>query len=196
MAPAKKPPSSSQKASKTARQLVQPVSTGTASLDQAINTELAFYNKTGNMLAVWAAFALCQQHGVELANDVKSKFVEIANALVQLALKEVPQAREEAADLVLGTRNVTDGYSVFKAYADHKRDAAIIARERELLFEDVEALQDGRLTRDRSRSQTDVYELVATEFALQSEIIKRKFEKDTRFISFRDQHTFTSQDPA
>ena len=161
---------------------VGPISTGTASVDQAINTELSFYNKTGNMLALWVVYDLCRKHSVKLPSDVQNVFDEMASAMAKLALEKRPEARAEAADIVLGTQKDFDpaGSSVFESYADHKRRRAIVDRVFALLMENFDAPPDQKIERKNQRSQTEIYEMVAEELDLAVDTIKKLFEQDER----------------
>ena len=185
-----------------------PVSTGLLKTDIAINAELALYNRTGNMLALWAAFGLCARAKVPLPDEMIARIGEIADKLLKYAANEVPRARELIADDVLGTKNESGGQSPFKAYKLAKRDAEIVARVLALLAQDLDDLQDQALpgngknknetsrTRTKARStrkiempppalptvksQTAVYKLVAEEYGVTPETVKRLFEQDDR----------------
>lgn len=160
--------------------IIGPAATGSLAVDGLINTELALYNRTGNVLALWAVFAICTRHGVRMPEQVESRLGMIAEKLVKLARDETVGATKEVPDLVLGTKNETGGHSPFESYAHHKRREAIIRRVLELLMQDVEQLQDHTITRRETKSQTEVYEAVAREYRLEPETIKRTFEADNR----------------
>jgi hypothetical protein len=163
------------------KEQIPPASTGVASTDDAINTEIAFYNLTGNMLALWAVLAICvREGGINLPPGVDFRFARVAEQLLQYSEEETLGARELVADLVLGTKNESGGSSVFKEYALHKRASAIIARTRELLMQDVESLQNHTMTRSEKKSQSRIYEQVADEYSLEPETVKRLFEEDDR----------------
>ena len=187
-----------------------PVSTGVLEADTAINAELALYNRTGNMLALWAAFGLCARAKVPVPSEMIARIGEIADKLVKYAVDEIPRARELVADEVLGTKNESGGLSPFKAYKLAKRDAEIFARVFALLVQDQEDLQDRKKARAGSgknkkatsrtrtearparkdkmpppalptiKSQTEIYEQVATEYGVTTETVKRIFEQNDR----------------
>jgi len=189
---------------------ITPISTGVPKTDTAINAELALYNQTGNMLALWAAFGLCARAKVPLPDEMIARVGEIADKLLKYTDDDVPRARVLVADAVLGTKNEAGGPSLFKAYRLAKRDAEIVARIFALLAQDLEDLQDhkkarpgnGKNKNDTSRtqtnarstskveipppalptikSQTDIYEQVAREYRVSTETVKRLFEKDDR----------------
>jgi hypothetical protein len=189
---------------------IPPISTGELKTDTAINVELALYNRTGNMLALWAAFGLCARSKSPLPDEMIARIGEIADKLLKYAVDDVPRARELIADEVLGTKNESGGPSPFRAYRLAKRHAEIVARVFALLVQDQEDLQDHKKTRpgsgkskkDASRtrtkaratskagtppptltaikSHTDIYKQVAKEFRVAAETVKRLFEQDDR----------------
>lgn len=186
------------------------VSTGALAADTAINIELALYNRTGNMLALWAAFGLCARAKVPLPDEMIARIGEIADKLLKYAADDVPRARELVADEVLGTKNESGGPSPFTAYRLAKRDAEIVARVFALLVQDLEDLQDHKKarpgrgkskketprTRTKTRtsskagipppalptiqSQTEIYTQVAKEYRISTETVKRLFERHDR----------------
>lgn len=160
------------------RKSLEPVSTGNPAIDATINTELAFYNRTGNMLALWAVLAICVQQGIKLPPDVGFKFAQIAERLLKYSKEEVVGARDLVADDVLGTKNESGGRSVFQNYATHKRNTPVINRVRALLMQDVEDLQNHSITSAQKRPQSRIYEQVAAEHSLEPETVKRLFEED------------------
>lgn len=176
---------------------IPPVSTGVLKTDTAINAELALYNRTGNMLALWAAFGLCTRAKVPLPQEIIERVGKIADQLLKYAADEVPRARELVADDVLGTKNESGGQSPFIAYQLAKRDTEIVARVFALLKLDLEELQDHKKTRPRNgknkkktlrtrtppalptiKSQTAVYKQVAQEYRVSLETVKRLFEQE------------------
>lgn len=188
---------------------IPPVSTGVHKTDTLINFELALYNRTGNMLALWAAFRLCARAQVPLPDEMIARVGAIADKLVKYAATEVPRARELIADDVLGTKNESGGPSPFRAYKLAKRDAEIVARVSALLAQDLEDLEDHKKARPGSgrkketsrtrtkarsarkievsppalpmiKSQTEIYEQVAREYRVSPERVKRLFEQDDR----------------
>jgi hypothetical protein len=189
---------------------IPPVSTGAPKTDTAINAELALYNRTGNMLALWAAFGLCARAKVPLPEEIIDRVGKIADKLLKYATDEIPRARELVADDVLGTKNESGGQSPFVAYKLAKRDAEIVERVFALLTLDLEELQDHKkarpgngknkneTSRTRTRahstrkievpppalptiqSQTAVYKQVAKEYRVSPETVKRLFEQDDR----------------
>jgi hypothetical protein len=178
--------------------------------DTAINAELALYNQTGNMLALWAAFGLCARAKVPLSDEMIARVGEIADKLLKYTNDDVPRARELVADAVLCTKNESGGQSLFEAYRLAKRDAEIVARVFALLEQDLEDLQDHKKTRQGSesnkketsrtrtkarspgkavtpppalptiKSQTENYEQVAKEYRVSTETVKRLFERYDR----------------
>jgi hypothetical protein len=176
--------------------------------DAAINAELVLYNRTGNMLALWAAFGLCARAKVPLPEEMIDRIGEIADKLLRYTVDDVPRARELVADDVLGTKNESGGRSPFQEYRLVKRDAKIVARVFALLAQDLEDLQEhkkarpgnGKNKKETSRtrtkarstrkievpplalptinSQTAVYKQVAEEHGVTPETVKRLFEQD------------------
>ncbi|MGM4916242.1 hypothetical protein [Tardiphaga sp. 813_E8_N1_3] len=155
-----------------------PANTGNLEADHAINAEISYFNRTGNMLALWAVLDVIAKFGVTVPTDVVNEFAKIGAKMVGHALKGTIGARDLAADLVLGTRNSSGG-SVFKDYATHATSRAIIQRVRQLLLQDLE---DRQSTPGASSYgvQTRVYEKVAEEFGKELETIKRLFEEDDK----------------
>ncbi|NUU41842.1 hypothetical protein [Tardiphaga robiniae] len=153
-----------------------PANTGNLEADHAINAEISYFNRTGNMLALWAVLDVSAKFGVTVPTDVVNEFAKIGAKMIGHALEGTIGARDLAADLVLGTRNSSGG-SVFKDYATHATSRAIIQRVRQLLLQDLE---DRQSTPGASSYgvQTRVYKKVAEEFGKEPEMIKRLFEED------------------
>ncbi|MGQ0686564.1 hypothetical protein [Bradyrhizobium sp.] len=190
------------------RRRISPVSIDRLSIKQSIDTELALYNRTGNMLALWAVVGICARKGLPLPPGVRSRVLKIASKLLKHADDNTLRARELVADIVLGTRNASSGPSVFNEYQLEKRNAAIVARVRELLMQDLAGLSGGKkvlpghsrtkngrgssksgVTRKSRaevpelpaiRSQTAIYGEVAKEHAVTPQTVKRLFEQDDR----------------
>ena len=108
---------------------IPPASTGDVRRDAEINKEIALYNRSGNMLALWAVLGMCARAGVKLPEGVDERFATIAERLLRYAEEGEKRARESVADRVLGTRNVSGGRSVFQEYALLKRNAGIVASD-------------------------------------------------------------------
>jgi hypothetical protein len=140
-------------------------STGIPELDTVINQELALFNKTNNFVALWSVFAKCAEHKVRMPYEVEAKLGEIAIKLVKLATDQTKGAREEVADYVLGTKNSSGGFSPFEKYNEAKARRRIVDRVFELLT-------------TQKRSQSEVYEIIASENRLKPETVKRYFEQD------------------
>jgi len=121
---------------------IAPVTSENPEVNREINSEIAIYNRSGNMLALWAVVGICARKDVKLPPGINDRFADLAERIVSHASTNVLGARELVADDVLGTKNEPGGRSVFQEYALIKRDAAIVARVRALLMEDVEALQN------------------------------------------------------
>jgi hypothetical protein len=155
-----------------------PANTGNLEADHAINAEISYFNRTGNMLALWAVLDMSAKLGVTVPTGVWTKFGNIGAEMVSLASDGTSGARDSAAKLVLGTGNFAGG-SPFKDYAIHASHRAIIQRVRELLLQD---LKDRQSTPGASSYgvQTRVYEKVAEEFGKEPETIKRLFEEDDK----------------
>jgi hypothetical protein len=161
------------------------------------------------MLALWAVVGICARKGLPLPPGLRSRFLKIANKLLQHAANDTPRARELVADIVLDTKNESGGPSPFNEYRIEKRDADIIARVRELLMRDLEDLSSkrktlpgkkektkknqgsskSRATRENEpealalpviRSHTAIYKEVAEEYGVEPETVKRLFERDER----------------
>ena len=191
-----------------AKRHIPPVETGCLSIDKRINAELALYNRTGNMLALWAVVGICARKGLPLPPGVRSRILKISNTLLRYAADDTPRARELVADLVLDTCKESGGDSPFEKYKLDKRNRDIVARVRELLIHEQlilerhEKVRPGKkeeVKKDSSRrsrtsplrrrkpdalpvirTQTTVYEQVAEEFGVQPETVKRLFEQDDR----------------
>ncbi len=187
---------------------IPPVETAPLPLRKQINAELALYNQTGNMLALWAVVGICAREALPLPDGVIDRLGEIGNRLVQYAVDDVPRARQLVADLVLGTHKEKGG-DVFENYKLAKRNRNIVARVFELVMEDQGGLErhekirpsqkkavkkgssskskTGASRRDKPdprpviRTRTVVYEEVAAEFGVEPETVKRLFEQDERF---------------
>lgn len=179
---------------------IPPASTGDSDRDTEINTEIALYNRSGNMLALWAVLGMCARAGVKLPEGVDERFATIAEQLLQDAEEGKKRARESVADRVLGTRKVKGGKSEFEKYALLKRNAAIVARVFEILMQDLKDLQNRRKVRPRRQSrkgramrgsrlsppeaatQWSIYEQVAAEYDVDPATVKRLFEKEEREV--------------
>lgn len=187
---------------------IPPVSSGCLLINDRINAELALYNQTGNMLALWAVVGICARKGLPLPRGVRSRVLKISNTLLRYAAEDTPRARESVADLVLDTYKDTGGPSQFEQYRLKKRDRDIVTRVRELLIEEQvslerhEKVRSGNKTKVKKntslrpktsgsrggkpdappviRTQTAIYEQVAEEFCVQPETAKRLFEQDDR----------------
>jgi len=175
-----------------------PASTGDTALNAAINSEIALYNRSGNMLALWAVLGMCARLGIRLPEGVDEMFATIAEQFLGYAEQGEKRARESVADKVLGTRNVIGGRSVFQEYALLKRNAAIVARVFELLMLDLNDLQKRRKVRParqsrkvragrpagmhgpKAKTQSAIYEEVAAEYDVDPATVKRLFEKEER----------------
>ena len=107
---------------------IPPASTGDSDRDIEINREIALYNRSGNMLALWAVLRICARAGVKLPQGVDEKFATIAEQLLKDAEEGKKGARELVADRVLETQKVKGGKSEFEKYALLKRNAEIVAR--------------------------------------------------------------------
>lgn len=159
---------------------LRPIEKGSRDQAAAINTELALYNNTGNVLALWAVVALCHAYKIQLPADVKKALAvgEMATKLV--ALHNDKDARGKVAGIFLKEDDQDDApngdRSVFHKYRNLKRDSAIVARVCELMLVGRE--------RDRQASKgltlTKVYEDVGQEFNVTPEMIKRLYEADER----------------
>jgi hypothetical protein len=185
---------------------IPPVETGCLSIDKAINAELALYNRTGNMLALWAVVRICVRKRMPLPRGVRSRFLRIANTLLRYAADDTPGAREAVADLVLDAPKKSGRGTLFAKYKLEKRNREILARMRDLLVQEQMSLErnekvrsskekkvkrgssrrsrTGPLRRGKeelvTRNQTVIYEQVAEEFGVQPETVKRLFEQDDR----------------
>lgn len=160
------------------RKKLLPATTGDLEANSVINPEIAFYNRTGNMLALWAVVDICDSRGLSLPSDVQEVFADIGRKMVGHSMDGTIGARDEAADLVLGTRNSSGG-SPFKDYATYKSHRAIIRRVRELLLQDVKARRTPGGPSSHG-AQTRIYNAVADEFDKDPDLIKRLFEEDDR----------------
>lgn len=174
---------------------IPPALTGDACRDAAINHEIALFNRSGNMLALWAVLGICARGGLKLPEGVDEKFAMIAEQLLHDATESKKRAREAVADRVLGTRNVTGGRSVFQEYALLKRNGGIVASVFELLMKELNDLQHrqkarrrqsrkgrptkaSRLSPPSAATQSSIYEQVAEEFDVDPATVKRLFEKE------------------
>jgi hypothetical protein len=163
---------------------IPPASTEVTAVDE-INKEIAFYNRTGNMLALWAVLSICAREDIKLPVEVASKFGQIADQLLEYSRQGTPAARSLVADLTLGTKNESGGPSVFRDYALHKRNSSIAERTFALLLKHFDPVggssTDAGNTGDPPKlSQGQVYEIVANEFGTEPETVKRLFEEDDR----------------
>jgi hypothetical protein len=141
--------------------------------DDEINKLLARYNRTGNALALWAAFRVCLEHDRPLPDGMKPFFWKIANTLLQYSDDAVPQARDLVADLVLGTRNERGGPSVFERYATD-------VKNQELYEQTRYAMMGGIVDKAKPLSQAKVYEKVADRAHREVEKVRKNFEAQER----------------
>lgn len=186
---------------------ISPVETATLPLRKQINAELALYNQTGNMLALWAVVGICAREKLPLPDGVIDRLGEIGDKLFHYAVDDVPRVRQLVADLVLGTRKEKGG-DVFRNYKLAKRNRNIVARVFQLVMKDQGDLERNEKIRpDKKkavkkrgsnksrtsasrhdkpdprpviRTRTVVYEEVAEEFGVEPETVKRLFEQDER----------------
>jgi len=140
--------------------------------DNEINRFLAQYNRTGNALALWAAFRVCLQHDRPLPDGMKQFFRKIADKLLQYSADAVPQARDLVADLVLETMNERGGPSVFVRYATDVEKQGRYRRTRS-------AMMEGIVNKAQPLSQAKVYEKVADK-PHQVEKVRKNFEAQER----------------
>lgn len=141
--------------------------------DNEINQCLARYNRTGNALALWAAFGVCLQHDRPVPDRMKTFFQKIADTLLQYSDEAVPQARDLVADLVLGTRNERGGPSVFERYKTDVKD-------QELYELTHSAMMKGIVMKAKPLSQAKVYVEVADKADLAVEKVRKNFEAQER----------------
>ena len=141
--------------------------------DNEINKCLAQYNRTGNALALWAAFRVCLQHDRPVPDGMKQFFQKIADKLFRYSADAVPQARDLVADLVLGTRNERGGPSVFERYATD-------VKNQELYEQTHSAMMGGIVDKAKPLSQAKVYEKVADKAHLEVEKVRKNFEAKER----------------
>lgn len=141
--------------------------------DNEINRFLARYNRTGNALALWAAFGVCLQHDRPVPDGMKAFFRKIADKLLQYSDEAVPQARDLVADLVLGTRNERGGPSVFERYKTDVKD-------QELYEQTHSAMMGGIVDRAEPLSQANVYEEVADKAHREVEKVRKNFKSKER----------------
>jgi len=141
--------------------------------DNEINKFLAQYNRTGNALALWAAFGVCLQHDRPLPDGMKQFFRKIADKLLQYSADAEPQARDLVADLVLETRNERGGPSVFERYATDVKNQELYRRTHSAMME------GGIVDKAKPLSQAKIYEKVADK-ARQVEKVRKNFEAQER----------------
>lgn len=186
---------------------IPPVETGRLSINQMINSELTLYNRTGNMLALWAVVGICTRRRLPLPRGVRSRILKISNTLLRYSADDTPRARKLVADLVLDTCKEPGG-DLFEQYKLGKRDRDIVARMRALLLQEQMSLErhekvrpgnEARVKKSSSRrpttstsrsrepdtppvmqTQTVIYQQVAEEFGVEPETVKRLFEQDDR----------------
>jgi hypothetical protein len=138
--------------------------------DNEINSLLARYNRTGNALALWAAFRVCLQHDRPLPDGMKQFFQKITDELLRYSAEAVPQARGLVADLVLKTRNEGGGPSVFERYATDVKNQELYEQTRSAMKE------GGIVEKSKPLSQANFYEKVADEADLQVDKVRKNFE--------------------
>ncbi len=131
------------------------MSGGSKLADAEINMFLARYNRTGNALALWAAFRVCLQHDRPLPDGMKQFFRKIADKLLQFSDDAVPQARDLVADLVLETQNEGGGPSVFERYKTEFENQELYEQTRSAMME------GGVIDKAKPLSQAKVYKEVA-----------------------------------
>lgn len=141
--------------------------------DVEINKFLAIYNKTGNTLALWSALLVCLRHRRPVPDGLAQYFEGIAEKLLQASADDKKGARQDVADLVLGTMNQAGGPSVFQQFRQ-------ILEERQLL----ELIHSRMITCIVEAcppwTQAQVYESVADETGHDVEYIRKLFERYER----------------
>jgi hypothetical protein len=141
--------------------------------DVEINKFLAIYNKTGNNLALWSALLVCLRHRRPVPDGLAQFFEGIAEKLLQFSADDEKGARQDVADLVLGTKNQGGGPSVFQQFRQ-------ILEERQLL----ELIHSRMITYIVEAcppwTQAQVYERVADETGRKVEYIRKLFERYER----------------
>jgi hypothetical protein len=124
--------------------------------DVEINESLAIYNNTGNALALCSALLVCLRHRRPVPDGLAQYFEGIVEKLLQLSADDEKGARQDVADLVLGTKNQGGGPSVFQQFRR-------ILKERQLL----ELIHSRMITHIVEAyppwTQAQVYESVADE---------------------------------
>jgi len=142
--------------------------------DIEINKFLAQYNRTGNALALWAAFRVCLQHDRPVPDGMKQFFRKIADKLLQYSADAVPQARDLVADLVLETMNERGGPSVFERYATDVKNQELYRLTHSAMME------GGIVDKAKPLSQAKVYEKVADKAHREVEKVRKNFEAQER----------------
>jgi hypothetical protein len=151
--------------------------TGRLHDDAELNEAIAIYNWTGNALAAWSILGLCLKHGHPVPQPVSAFFSSIADKLIDYSTNDRPRARDDVADLVLGTKNSGGGPSIFQKYRSEMEERKLVKLiEHELTTQASPDISDIL----GSRSKTEVYEMIAERFGKSVDTIKKLHETDER----------------
>jgi hypothetical protein len=151
--------------------------------DAAINASIAIYNSTGNTLAAWSILQICIQHQRPLPEGIAIFFESMASKLLDYSATDRLGAREDVADIVLGTTNQGGGPSVFQQYKQ-------ILEKRNLLRK-LERLMDLEVVAG-SKTQNEVYEAVANETGREIDYLKKlheEYDREMDTLSIRTART-------
>ena len=139
-----------------------------------INKFISQYNRTGNALALWAAFRDCLQNDCPLPDGIKEFFLNIANSLIRYSINSTPKARDLVADLVLGTKNEGGGPSIFNRYATNLKSQQLYEQTHS------EMIASGIVETVKSFSQEKVYIKIHAKTGINSEKVCKNFEAHER----------------
>lgn len=132
-----------------------------------INVEIANYNRDRNPLSLWIVLTICLENQIPVPEGVDDFFLNISRKLVGYARQGEPQARQFISDLVLGTTNEAGGRGVFASFLNAEKEREIVRRTNEIIIQQIDCAFP------EQKSLDAVYEIVADEFGVEPEHVKK-----------------------
>lgn len=155
----------------------------TAELAGRLNAEIANYNRNRNALSLWNVLAICLENKVPVPDKVSDFFLDISQKLIGFARDGEKQASRSISNLVLGTTSEDGGRGEFRSFQNIEKERDIVRRTGEIILQQIA----GKLP--ALKSLEAIYEIVAQEFSVEPEHVKRLFrlyESDAGSFGFRE----------
>lgn len=155
----------------------------TAELAGRLNAEIANFNRHRNALSLWNVLAICLENKIPVPDKVSEFFLDISQKLIGFARDGEKQASRSISNLVLGTISEDGGRGEFRSFQNIERERDIVRRTGEIILQRIV----GELPALKSLEAS--YEIVAQEFGVEPEHVKRLFrlyEADAGSFGFRE----------